>query len=77
MPARASHLPSHIERRALLELRSRGELSARDLEPTGKRSILKMMEKGWVEGGGATRTYRITPAGEAALRAQLPMHRSR
>ena len=75
MPARASHLPSHIERRALLELRSRGELSARDLEPTGQRSILKMMEKGWVEGSGGT--YRITPAGEAALRAQLPMHRSR
>ena len=77
MPARASHLPSHIERRALLELRSRGELSARDLQPTGRRPILKMMAKGWVEGGGSTGTYRITSAGEAALRAQLPMDRSR
>jgi hypothetical protein len=77
MPARPSHLPSHIERRALLELRSRGELSARELEPTGRPSILKMMAKGWVEDCGSAETYRITPAGEAALRAPLPMHRSR
>jgi hypothetical protein len=77
MPARASHLPSHIERRALLELRSRGELSARDLEPTGRRPILKMMAKGWVEGGVKPSTYRITAAGHEALRAPLPMHRSR
>jgi hypothetical protein len=77
MPARASHLPSHVERRALQELRSRGELSARNLLPTGQQSILKMMAKGWVENGGSAGTYRITPAGEAALRAQLPMRRSK
>ena len=77
MPARASHLPSHIERRALQELRSRGELSARNLEPTGHQSILKMIGKGWLERGASTGTYRITPAGEAALRAQLPIHRNK
>jgi hypothetical protein len=77
MPARASHLPSYIERRALQELRSRGELSARNLLPTGQQSILKIMAKGWIENGSSTGTYRITPAGEAALRAQLPMHRGK
>jgi hypothetical protein len=77
MPARAGHLPAYIERRALQELRSRGELSAKNLLPTGQQSILKMIAKGGVENGGSTGTYRITPAGEAALRlrAQLPVHR--
>jgi hypothetical protein len=79
MPTRASHLPSYIERRALQELRSRGELSARNLLPTGQgqQTIIKMMAKGWIESGGSTVTYRLTPTGEVALRAQLPMHRSK
>jgi hypothetical protein len=76
MPARASHLPSYIERRALQELRLWGELSARNLLPTGQQSVLKMLAKGWIE-RGSTGTYRITPAGDAALRAQLPIDRSR
>lgn len=76
MPARASHLPSHIERRALQELRSRGELSARNLLPTGQHTIQKMVAKGWLESGVAPSTYRITAAGEAALRARLPTQRN-
>jgi len=77
MPTRASHLPTHLERSALQKLAARGELSARSLEPTGKRTILKMMAKGWVERGGVRGTYRITSAGNGALRAQLPMGRSK
>jgi hypothetical protein len=57
MPARASHLPSYIERRALPELRSRGELSARNLLLTEQQAIIKMMVKGWIESGGSTVTY--------------------
>ncbi|WP_146690620.1 hypothetical protein [Bradyrhizobium canariense] len=55
------------------KLRTGGELSGKNLEPTSHRMILKMTAKGWVERGSASGRYRITPAGEAALRAQLPV----
>ena len=55
------------------KLAAHGELSTRSLEPTGQRTILKMAAKGWVERGGLGGTYRITSAGDRALRAQLPM----
>jgi hypothetical protein len=77
MPTRASHLPSHIERRALQELRAKGELSARKLEPTGLKTLQKMIAKGWLERGDTVGMYRITVAGETALRPQLPIERSR
>ena len=52
-------------------LRSRGELSLLQLHPTGPTTIAKMVEKTWVERVGSDR-YRITPEGEAALKAELP-----
>ena len=77
MPARPSHLPSHTERTALLKLRAYTELTAREREPTGQQTIQKMVAKGWLERGVKPGTYRITAAGDEALRAPLPMHRSR
>jgi hypothetical protein len=77
MPARAGHLPTHFERSALAKLRVHAQLTARELEPTGRQTLQKMLAKGWLERGNAPGTYRITAPGDAALRAQLPMHRSR
>jgi hypothetical protein len=76
MPAREKHLPTHLERTALQALRAGSELSARELEPTTRRTILKLMAKGWIERGSSSRLYRITPVGEDALRIQLPLRGS-
>jgi hypothetical protein len=68
MPPRASHLPNVIER-AALELKI-GELPARRL---GTSTIIaRLLCKGWIERGSATRHYRITRAGAEALRKRLP-----
>jgi hypothetical protein len=75
MPARANHLPAYFERIALQKLRPGHELSARDIEPTSKRTLKKLMAKGWLEGGNAIGTYRITRSGEEALSAPLPRRR--
>ena len=56
----------------MLKLRARTELTARELEPTGQQTIQKMMAKGWLEHGVKPSTYRITAAGDEALRAPLP-----
>jgi hypothetical protein len=72
MPARASHLPTSSERDALQKLRAGRELTLRALEPTGQRTIANMLPKGWIERGSTAGTYRITPAGLAALRIKIP-----
>ena len=69
MPLRASHLPNHVERVCLQELRGRDELKA-DRLPASKRALAKMIGKGWIESSGLA--YRITPAGEAAMKAKIP-----
>jgi hypothetical protein len=71
MPARASHLPTHIERTALQKLRERGELSERGLEPTALPTITKMKTKGRIERGRGGDTYRITPTDEESLRTPM------
>lgn len=73
MPARASHLPTNSERDALQRLRASGEMTLKALGPTTHRVVLKMMAKGWVEPGHNSRSYRITPTGDAALRAKMPL----
>lgn len=73
MPARASHLPTNSERDALQRLRASGEMTLKALGPTTHRTVLKMIAKGWVERGNDSRTYRITPDGDAALRAKMPL----
>jgi hypothetical protein len=67
MPTRPSQLPSHTERTALLKLRAHTELTARELEPTGRQTIQKMMAKGWLERGVKPSRYRMTAAGEAGV----------
>ena len=76
MPPRKAHLPNHRERTALLLLRTHGELPVVKLHPTGLSTITRMVEKAWVECRGSN-VYRITPAGEAALKAQLPRYRQK
>ena len=74
MPPRASHLPNYRERIALQKL-ARGELPIVKLHPTGRPTLSKMMAKGWVEQGEAKESYRITPAGHSALKANIPSDR--
>ena len=71
MPARPSHLPTHIERSALQALLGGRELTAAGLT-RGRATIKTMLGKGWIEHGSSHRVYRITPTGVAALRAPLP-----
>jgi len=73
MPARPSHLPHNLERNALQKLSGTDGLPLVKLHPTGKRTVAGMIAKGWIEkrvNGGET--FRITPAGEAALKAKIP-----
>lgn len=77
MPARANHLPNHLERVALQKLRTGRELSLRDLAPTSRTTILKLTNKGWIERGAAIGTYRITSLGEEAVQAHLPLQGKR
>ena len=76
MPPRDAHLPNHRERTALILLRTHGELPVLKLHPTGLSTIKIMVQKAWVERVGSN-TYRITPAGKAALTAKLPAHRQK
>lgn len=77
MPSRASHLPHYVERAALQKLRASPGLPAPHLMPAGPKTISKMTAKGWIapQPGGTTR-YCITPAGEAALKAEIPVSRN-
>jgi hypothetical protein len=69
MPARASHLPNVFERNVLQKLKG-GELPVTHLGSA--RIIEKLMLKGWIK-RGRTGLCRITPIGETALRAELPV----
>jgi hypothetical protein len=71
MPAGPSHLPNHRERVALQLLRGHGELPLKALHPTGLTTVAKMIGKAWIERVGSD-VYRITLAGEEALKARLP-----
>jgi hypothetical protein len=70
MPARANHLPNRRERIAMQMLLARGELSVSQLHPTDTVTIVRMFAKAWIKRVGAN-TYRMTSAGEAALKAEL------
>lgn len=77
MPARPPHLPHAIERSALQKLVGSQGLSKDRLHPAGKHTIAKMLAKGWIERSAELRgpRYRITPAGEIAFRAPIPVLR--
>jgi hypothetical protein len=70
MPARAGQFPHHRERITLQKLKAQGELTAAELHPVGSTTLVKMINKGWVERAGSV--YRITETGLAAFKAQLP-----
>jgi hypothetical protein len=73
MPSRVQHLPSYPERAILQKLRTGVEVAARSLDATGKgKTIPRLVAKGWIEPGYSSGCYRITPEGQAALRAQIP-----
>ena len=77
MPARAPHLPHYIERTALQKLCTSAELPATHLLPAGQKTLANMVQKGWIESTpGTMARYRITPQGETALKAEIPMPRT-
>jgi predicted transcriptional regulator len=45
------------------------------MHPAGKQTILKMLAKGWIEKQADGRTYCITPEGQEALKAIIPVKR--
>jgi hypothetical protein len=76
MPSRPSHLPHYIERTALQKLRIAPELPATHLMPAGQKTLANMVQKGWISAQPGTARYKITPHGEAALKAPIPMPRT-
>ena len=78
MPPRPSHIPHNLERTALQKLSAAQGLPLAQLHPAGPQTIARMLEKGWIERQsdvGAIIRYCITPAGQAALKAKIPMER--
>ncbi|MET0220236.1 MAG: hypothetical protein ABW213_06245 [Tardiphaga sp.] len=73
MPSRPSHLPHYVERTALQKLRAVIELPATHLMPAGQKTLANMVQKGWIAAQPGTARYRITPHGEAALKAPIPI----
>jgi DNA-binding PadR family transcriptional regulator len=74
MPVRASHIPHNLERTVSQKMNATAWLLAKQLYPAGQVTLNGMMAKGWIEKQtDANRArYRITPAGEAALKAKIP-----
>jgi hypothetical protein len=79
MALRDPEIPNHRERSALQLVNSRNWVIRNDLYPAGKATIANLVRKCWIEkqmvNGGAR--YRITPAGEAALKVKIPDRPSR
>jgi hypothetical protein len=74
MPPRPRHLPHNLERTALQRLSVGRALPFAKLHPAGPQTVAGMLTKGWIEKqlDAGSVSYRITPAGEAALKARLP-----
>jgi hypothetical protein len=74
MPPRPGHIPHSIERTALQKLITGQPLSLVKLHPAGKDTVARMLSKGWIvsETHAHGLRYRITAAGEAALKAKIP-----
>ena len=68
MTPRSGHIPNYYERSALTKLASGHELGFSELFPASRKTIGKLLEKGWIERAGSA--YRITEGGKAALRAK-------
>jgi hypothetical protein len=75
MSARPSHIPHATERTALQKMSPTRGLSADMMHPAGRGTIAGMLAKGWIDRQMDGRTYCITPAGDAALKAVIPVKR--
>ena len=75
MPARPSQIPHSTERTALQKMSFTRGLPPEQLHPAGKQIVAGMLAKGWIEKQPDGRTYCITPAGDEALRAFIPVKR--
>ena len=75
MAPRPAHIPHSVQRAALQKMSPTRGLTAERLYPTGSQTIAGMVAKGWIEKQPDGRTYCITPAGESALRAVIPVKR--
>jgi hypothetical protein len=59
-------------------LRANPGVSLEKLHPAGRQTVAGMLAKGWIAMEVTARSgarYCITPAGEAALKAQIPEYR--
>ena len=75
MPARPSHIPHNLERTTLQKMNATAWLLAKQLYPAGQVTLNGMMAKGWIDkqmDAKAGARYRITAAGEAALKTKIP-----
>jgi hypothetical protein len=75
MPLRSSHIPQNLERTALQKMNATVWLLTKQLYPAGQVTLNGMIAKGWIEkrmDAKAGARYRVTPAGEAALKAKIP-----
>src|ERR1017187_9943282 len=80
MPVRPGHVRHNHERTALQKMNATEGLLARQLYPAGQVTLDGLMVKGWIEkqlDASRGARYRITLAGEAALKAKIPDGRSR
>ena len=75
MATRPGHIPHNVERSALQKMSATEGLTQDRLHPAGGRTIAGMIAKGWIERQADHRTYCITPAGDAALKAVIPVKR--
>jgi hypothetical protein len=78
MPRRPNHIPDNVERSALQKMSATEGLPEERLHPARGRTIAGMVAKGWIEGQldpSVGLQYRITLAGEAALKAPIPINR--
>jgi hypothetical protein len=75
MPARPSHLPTTPERVTLQRMLGGRVLLISELDPAGKQTVRKLMTKGWIalHQMKPSMSFRITPAGEAAMKAKIPV----
>jgi hypothetical protein len=75
MPPRPKHIPHNAERTVLQKMSHTRGLTFEKLQPVGRQTVAGMVAKGWIEKQLGGHTYCITPAGDAALKAVIPVKR--
>ena len=73
MPPGPPHIPHATERAALQRMSPTRGLRPEQLHPAGGGIIAGMLAKGWIVKQPDGRTYCITPTGEEALKAIIPV----